>query len=270
MTEQANDIKTIEETEEVVQEPAYKKWASYQGALLGGFATLAAALLVLGNMATSETIALRLAEDLQASLSQVISAKLHDNDLLDNRLSIEHEGGEVIVYQAIKNNKATALAYSVSGQGYAGEIKLIMGVSAQGEMLGVRVISHAETPGLGDKMEAEKDDWVFSFNGLSFKKLEEDLWKVKKDGGSFDQFSGATITPRAIVKAVKQGLQMFHLKKVQLLAVELESAIAFPAQTDKQQPPVTEPEPKAAKPDPTKLEPVEPAGAKIPTGKSNE
>lgn len=229
MTEQA----TEENTKEIINEPAYKKWASYQGVLLGGFATLAAALLVLGNIATSDAIALRLAEDLQSSLSQVIPAELHDNDLLDNRLSIEHDGGEVIVYQAIKENKATALAYSVSGQGYAGEIKLIMGINALGEMLGVRVVSHSETPGLGDKMEAEKDDWIFSFNGLSFKKLEEDLWKVKKDGGSFDQFSGATITPRAIVKAVKQGLQMFHQHKEQLLAVEAEATpITDPKKAD--------------------------------------
>lgn len=203
-------------TEETVL-PTHKKNAVYHGILLGGFTTLATALLVVGNISTSETIELRLAEDLQASLSQVLPAALHDNNLLDNRLSIQHENREVIVYQGIKNGQTTAIAYSVSGQGYAGEIKLIMGIKANGEVLGVRVLSHAETPGLGDRIEVEKDDWIYSFDGLSLQKLAADKWHVKKDGGDFDQFSGATITPRAVVKAVKQGLDLFTAHQDELL-----------------------------------------------------
>ena len=205
---------------EAAIEPAYKKRAAYHGTLLGGFATLAATLLVMGNIATHKTIELRVAEDLQASLSQVVPAALHENNLLDNRISFIHEENKVIVYQGIKNNKATAVAYSVSGQGYAGEIALIMGVNAAGEVLGVRVLSHAETPGLGDKIEVEKDDWIFSFDGLSFEKLAEEKWKVKKDDGEFDQFSGATITPRAVVKAIKQGLDIFNQHRDELLTIK--------------------------------------------------
>ncbi len=201
-------------------EPAYKKRIGYQGTLLGGFATLAATLLVMGDLSTHDTIEQRLADDLRASLSQVIPDHLHDNNLLDNRITIQHENKEVIVYQGISSGHASAVAYGVSGQGYAGEIKLIMGVDAAGEILGVRVLAHAETPGLGDKIEEKKDDWIFSFNGLSFEKLTENLWKVKKDGGHFDQFSGATITPRGVVKAVKEGLHMFHQHRAQLLATE--------------------------------------------------
>ena len=202
------------------KEPAYRKRVGYHGVLLGGFATFAAAMLMLGNISTQAVIEQRLAEDLQASLSQVIPASLHENNLLDNRINIQHHDKEVIVYQGIKNDMTTAVAYTVSSQGYAGEIVLMMGVNAEGEILGVRVISHAETPGLGDKIEVAKDDWIFSFNGLSFKKLSKDKWKVRKDGGNFDQFTGATITPRAVIKTIKQGLELFNQHREKLFYIE--------------------------------------------------
>lgn len=198
--------------------PAYRKRVGYQGGLLGGFATLAAALLVIGNVATHDTIELRKAEDLRHSLSQVIPAAIHDNNLLDDKLVLNHEGKDVIAYRGLLGRKAVAVAYSVSSQGYSGVISIIMGIDHKGEILGVRILSHAETPGLGDKIEVEKDDWVYSFDGLSFDKLPEQRWAVKKDGGVFDQFSGATISPRAVVKGVKQGLALFHLHREVLLA----------------------------------------------------
>ena len=212
-------------TEEAEDKAVRKKGAGYQGVLLGGFATLAAALLVLGNISTSESIEMRHAEDLQASLSQVLPAELHDNNLLDNRLSIEHDNEEVIIYQGIKKGQTTSVAFSVAGQGYGGEIKLIMGVKANGEILGVRVISHTETPGLGDGIEVEKDDWIYSFNSRSLANLPEDKWHVKKDGGVFDQFSGATITPRAVVKAVKHGLDMFNRHQEEILIHKVEQKV---------------------------------------------
>ncbi len=199
--------------------PAGKKHLGYHGILLGGFATLAASLLVIGNISTQQSIQLRLAEDLQASLSQVLPTSMHDNNLLDNRVDIQHDNHQLVVYQGIKKGQVSAVAYGISGQGYGGEIKLIMGIKANGEILGVRVLSHAETPGLGDKIEAEKDDWIYSFDGLSLKRFSTEKWQVKKDGGAFDQFSGATITPRAVVKAVKQGLDLFSKYKKQMLSL---------------------------------------------------
>lgn len=199
-------------------EPSYRKRVSYQGGLLGGFATLAAALLVIGNAATYDAIEQRKAEDLQVSLGQVIPEDIHDNNLLADTLVLQHEGNEIVSYRGLNGSEVTAVAYSVSQPGYSGEISLIVGVNRNGEILGVRTISHTETPGLGDKIEVEKDDWVFSFDGLSFDKLPESRWAVKKDGGTFDQFTGATITPRAVVNAVKQGLKLFHENKASLLA----------------------------------------------------
>lgn len=207
-------------TEEVLANDNRKHF-TYQGALLGAFATVAAALLVVGNISTSETIELRLAEDLQFSLSQVLPASMHENNLLDNSIVIKHEDREIVAYQGIKDGLTTAVAYSVSGQGYAGEIKLIIGIKADGELLGVRVLSHTETPGLGDKIEIEKDDWMYSFDGLSLNNLSAEKWAVKKDGGKFDQFSGATITPRAVINAVKQGLDLFEQYREELLVHEI-------------------------------------------------
>lgn len=177
----------------------------FQAMLLGAFALGAAAALASGNLATKDAIKQRLAEDLTASISQVIPADLHDNDLLADQIEVSG----LAVYQARQGDAVEAVAFEVKGKGYTGDIVLIMGVKKDGSLLGVRVLAHAETPGLGDKIEIAKDPWITSFNGLSFEKLPKAKWKVKKDGGHFDQFSGATITPRGVVDAVRQGLAFF-------------------------------------------------------------
>jgi electron transport complex protein RnfG len=93
-----------------------------------------------------------------------------------------------------------------------------MGVAPDGKLLGVRVVSHAETPGLGDKLELAKSDWILSFTGRSLDDPPPKGWAVKKDGGEFDQWTGATITPSAVVKAVKRGLEFFAAHRGELLA----------------------------------------------------
>lgn len=194
-----------------VATPTYRKRIGYQAALLGGFATLAAALLIVGNDSTHEAITERHAEDLLASLSQVIPAQLHDNDLLANAVSVEGgDGRPLIIYRAMKDQHITGFAWRTTAQGYAGAIDVLLGVDAAGELLGVRVLAHAETPGLGDKIEVQKSPWILDFGGLSLDNTPEADWRVKKDGGRFDQFSGATITPRAVVKAVHEGLRYFR------------------------------------------------------------
>ncbi|VAX12340.1 Electron transport complex protein RnfG [hydrothermal vent metagenome] len=200
------------------EQPSYRSRASYHGALLGGFAMLAAALLILGDISTRDAIAERQKEDVLASLSQVLPDNLHDNDLLANTLKIDGPDHKpMTVYRALKNSKVNAVAYTMTAQGYAGDIKVLISVKKNGEIAGVRILSHAETPGLGDKIELAKSHWVLRFNGRSFANLPESKWKVKKDGGFFDQFSGATITPRGVVHAVKKGLDFFALHNNELL-----------------------------------------------------
>jgi electron transport complex protein RnfG len=188
---------------------------SYQAWLLAGFCLLGSALLSFGDVKTKDVIATRLAEDLKASLEQVIPADYYDNNLVEDTLLID---SDTLVYLAKKNGKVNAVAFMVTtNNGYSGAIKSMIGIDKTGQLLGVRVITHAETPGLGDKIEVEKSDWILSFNGHSLTDLIESQWKVKKDGGVFDQFSGATITPRAVVGSVYQGLQFFNQHKEALL-----------------------------------------------------
>ncbi|MEW8322276.1 MAG: electron transport complex subunit RsxG [Candidatus Thiodiazotropha taylori] len=200
------------------KEPQYRKRVGYQAVLLGGFSTLATALLVAGNIATKDDIMARQKEDLLRSLNQVVPTEYYDSDLLDQPLSIpDNKGDNLTVYRGLQGMQVNALAWEVVGKGYAGDIRLIMGINAKGEVLGVRVLSHAETPGLGDKIEVAKDDWILGFNDHSLDNTTNQQWRVKKDGGKFDQFSGATITPRAIVTAVHDGLVFFQQHTDELL-----------------------------------------------------
>jgi electron transport complex protein RnfG len=198
---------------------------SYQGILLGGFSLIATALLVLGNLVTSDDIAERAKEDLRASLSQVIPAELHDNDLLEAPLQITGDDGATLtVYRATHGSEVKAIAWEVAGTGYAGDIRLILSVNPAGQVLGARVLAHAETPGLGDKIDASRSDWILGFDGLSLGNPPTDQWKVKKDGGRFDAFSGATITPRGVVEAIRKGLEFFRLHRTNLVSAPVITA----------------------------------------------
>ena len=203
-----------------VTEPGYRKRLGYQAGLLGGFALLSAALLIIGNLSTHAVIEVRLDEDLRSSLERVIPSTLYTNNLLDGPLLVTGaQGRQVQVYRGIRDHQVTAVAYRIIGYGYAGEIELILGLDSDGRILGVRVLSHAETPGLGDKIEDRKSDWILGFNGKSLENTTTDQWRVKKDGGEFDQFTGATITPRGIVKAIHQGLEFYRQHRGELLAL---------------------------------------------------
>jgi electron transport complex protein RnfG len=190
---------------------------AYHGAVLGVFCLGFGALLAITNRLTAADIAARMAEDREASLGQVIPAALHDNDLLADVVKVPNDQGQpVTVYRARKRGAVSGVAYEILGNGYGGPIRLMLGVGSDGRILGVRVLAHKETPGLGDKIEVKKSDWIERFTGLSLGVPPADKWKVKKDGGQFDQFTGATITPRGVVKAIRDGLAFFDRHRVQL------------------------------------------------------
>jgi electron transport complex protein RnfG len=188
----------------------------YQALLLGGVALLTSAALALASRATGPDIAAAEAADLKASLTQVLPGE-YDNELLKDTITLPGLEGEVLAWRARSKGRVEAVVYRVTGYGYSGAIVCVMGVSREGKILGVRVIKHAETPGLGDKIEPAKGDWIHGFVGKHLGEPPEEKWAVKKDGGVFDQFAGATITPRAVVKAVKGGLQFFEANKASLL-----------------------------------------------------
>jgi len=140
-------------------------------------------------------------------LNQVIPADLYDNNLVKDTISIEPSSmlgnkKNIDVYRAKKNNQVIAVIIeSVAPDGYSGEIKTLVGIDKEDKILGVRVIAHKETPGLGDYIEIDKSQWIKNFDLKSLDKASEKQWAVKKDGGDFDYVSGATITPRAVIKS---------------------------------------------------------------------
>lgn len=183
----------------------------YQPVLLGTVALLAGTALTYSYEATREHIAAAEARDMQQTLKQVLPVGFADNDLLKDVLELDgpRAGSKRKIYLAKQGGVLAGVVFGVSDRGYAGEISLLMAVDKYGVVLGVRVLKHAETPGLGDKIEVAKHPWIKSFDGKALGNPAADKWAVKKDGGIYDAFAGATITPRAVVHAVKGGLEYF-------------------------------------------------------------
>lgn len=195
------------------------------GIILGTFCLGFGIVLAISDSITVDDIAARALEDRLNSLSQVIPASIHDNNLVADAITMQNERDkEITVYRAIREGKVTGVAYEIFGTGYAGQMKLMMGVDTQGKILGVRVLAHKETAGLGDKMEVKKGDWILRFTGLSLGNPPPDKWKVKKDGGQFDQFTGATITPRGVIDAIRSGLELFAAHKEQMMDIAASKA----------------------------------------------
>jgi electron transport complex protein RnfG len=199
------------------QPAAMKPPGLIHGVILGCFCLGFGLLLAITDRLTLDDIAARALEDRQNSLAQVIPSSIHDNDPVTDTLVMKnaHER-EITVYRARKAGTVTGVAYEIYGSGYAGEMKLMLGIAADGRVLGVRVLAHKETPGLGDKIEVKKGDWILRFDGLSLGNPPAERWKVKKDGGQFDQFAGATITPRGVLAAIRGGLDFFAANKAAL------------------------------------------------------
>ena len=187
-------------------------------AILGGFCLGFGVLLAATYTFTADAIHERGDDDKRISLDQVLPAAIHDNNPLSDTVTLDNpEGKPVTVFRGTRGGRVTGVAYEIVGSGYAGEIRLMLGVDPEGRILGIRPLAHKETPGLGDKIEPSKTNWLSRFTGLSLGDPPEEKWKVKKDGGQFDQFSGATITPRGVVGAIRTGLQFFAAHKARML-----------------------------------------------------
>lgn len=179
--------------------------------LLGAFALVGVVLLGIVNLQTIDRIADNEREALMNRLQEVVDEGSYDNDLLHDKIELPADGFRsnqpVTVYRARKQNQPTAAVFVTStAKGYAGTIQLVVGIRMDKTISGVRVVRHNETPGLGDKMEMRRSPWVLGFDNTSLRQPEFSQWGVKKDSGYFDQFTGATITPRAIVQAVRDVL----------------------------------------------------------------
>jgi len=159
-----------------------------------------------------------------ALFRQIVPKDMHDNDILKDTISIapnELLGNTqpILANRARLNNKPSAIILeAIAHDGYSGDIKLLIAIKTDGSILGVRVLAHKETPGLGDYIDIAKAKWIKLFDKESLLKTSSENWKVKKDGGQFDYMAGATITPRAVVKAVHKALQYFEINKTALFA----------------------------------------------------
>ncbi len=179
------------------------------------FVLLSIILLLSIKALTAPAIEKAERENLLNTFGQVLPKALYNNDPLANTYTINDPNylkllgtsQPVTVYRAFKDQQpAGAIFSAIAPNGYSGNIYILIGVYPDGRISGVRVIKHKETPGLGDKVEINKTKWVLEFDGRKVRDDNDPRWAVKKDGGDFDQFTGATITPRAVVGAVKHAL----------------------------------------------------------------
>ena len=161
---------------------------------------------------------------LEAQINALIPASSHDNDLLKDRLTIvapEFFSSEApaIVYRARRNGlPVAAVIQSVTNEGYGGPIELLVAVNYTGEVLGVHILSHHETPGIGSVFESPQSHWLDKFKGRSLQNPQEAGWDVRKSGGQFEQFTSATITPRAIIKAVQHTLDFYQHRRDEIFS----------------------------------------------------
>ena len=190
--------------------------------LLGLFVAIGTGVVVFIFDQTREQIAESEKQYLLGQLHAIIKPDEHDNDIYTDTTGISNSSilknpGPVIVYRARKSGKPVAALFTTyAPDGYNGMIRILVGIYENGSLAGVRIISHQETPGLGDDIDEAKSDWIHSFTGKSLDKPDKPGWKVKKDGGQFDQFTGATITPRAVIKAIHNSLLYFKANKALL------------------------------------------------------
>ena len=198
------------------------------------FAVVTAGAIAVTQVMTADRIAYNIKAAESRALNQILPASSYDNDLLNDTMDVDSRFNQqllgpladnALIYRARNNGSVSAVILpAIAPDGYTTNIDLIVGINRDGSLAGVRVVAHRETPGLGDKIDTRKSDWILSFANKSLNNPMSEQWAVKKDGGDFDQFTGATITPRAVVRAVKRALMFFDMHKDLLLDNQVRSS----------------------------------------------
>lgn len=183
--------------------------------ILAGLAAVCTAMVAVTHSATAPRIAANEQAYLERSLQPVLQGIDYDGKLSESTMiiTLPHKlpGNEdVPVYRVYASGQPVAALFVVRAMdGFSGPIRLLVGVDSAGVVTGVRVLEHRETPGLGDLIDSDKSDWILQFTGKSLVSPDAPLWAIKRDGGEFDQFTGASITPRAVINAIKETLAYF-------------------------------------------------------------
>ena len=186
------------------------------GTILAGLAAVCTALVAFTHGVTAPRIAANEQAYLEQSLQPVLQGIEYDGKLSESTLVIPPPHGlpgdePVSVYRVYAGGDPVAALFVVEARGgFSGPIRLLIGVDAGGTVTGVRVLEHRETPGLGDKIDADKSDWALQFTGRSLADPAPPGWAIRRDGGEFDQLTGASITPRAVIRGISETLQYFE------------------------------------------------------------
>ena len=203
---------------------AVLKHALVTAGILIAFTVVGTVMLAGTFETTREPIAQSEREAKLQLLAQVMPAALHDNDLLQDAVLLPPaellgQHASSTAYRARQGGQPSGLILeAIAPDGYSDDIKLLIGIATDGRITGVRVLAHKETPGLGDYIEINRSNWIKNFDGKSLAILPDSAWRVKKDGGQFDYMTGATITPRAVVKAVHKALQYFEAQRATIFS----------------------------------------------------
>jgi electron transport complex protein RnfG len=202
------------------------------GMILATVAAICTTLVALTFSLTRDRIAANEQAFLEQSLTPVLAGKSFDNDLMASALIVPapHElpGTEnAVIYRALAANKPVAALFAVTApDGFSGSIKFLIGIDVDGIVLGARAIEHKETPGLGDLIDASRSDWIFQFAGTSLYEPAQTAWAIRRDGGAFDQMTGASITSRAAVNAVNQTLLYFAANRDNIFSAQADPGTA--------------------------------------------
>ena len=225
----------VEETSEEQSEMTLLQSITKNAIGLALFALVTAGVIAVVKLNTATQIQDNIAQAQAKALYEIVPETSVENDLLNDvlplnlpdiekQLNIHLLGpidSQTNIHFARSNDKLHSLILPVAApDGYTTTIKLLVGINLDGTVAGVRIVDHKETPGLGDKIELKKSDWVLSFNGKSLLNPDSEKWKVKKNGGEFDSFTGATITPRAVINAVKQTLVFYQDYQTSILELK--------------------------------------------------
>ena len=210
-----------------IKEPSAAQMAVRTAVILFLFVVVFTGLLAGAYLQTKPAVEASAAAEKMKLVNEVLPAASYDNDLLNDTLTLAAEpslGQEnpSVIYRARKNGKPVALVMeAIAPNGYAGKIRLLVAVGVDKKLIGVRAIEHKETPGLGDYLDPKKDKdkanpWIKQFTELAYADFGERDWRVKKDGGRFDFHAGATVTPRAVLGAVRKAVQFADAEQTRL------------------------------------------------------
>ena len=201
------------------------------GSVLAVFAAITSVAIGWTYLATKDQIDMEVRRAEARQLLEIFPPETHDNDIVDDGFELIADTPLLGIrearqgYRVRQNDRVISVILPATARdGYSGDIRALVGVRDDGTVAGVRVVAHRETPGLGDKVDLRKSDWILGFDNRSLSQPDLSGWNVEKDGGVFDQFTGATVTPRAVILATRRALEYARLNAETLFETERDSA----------------------------------------------